>query len=121
MTHNPGDLAHLLVDEIFVAVLDVEVSLDFSDLHALFENQSVVGQLLSPPSFSLLQQAHQLAGLFQLNPQLLQLLCHLSISTPSLPRLPYFAPPKADIGIRIISLQIGLKFQRRHQAAVAAV
>ena len=107
-----GDSFDLLIDEdVFIAflVLIRKIQLDLPQIGPLLENLSLYGKLFSLSYLSLPDHSHDFSRLFELLPELLELLGAMSISATSLPNLPDLSSSKADIGVSIVGIRACLE------------
>ena len=107
LLNSSGSCIYLLIDEdVFIALLVLirKVQLDLPQISPLLEQLSFDGKLLFLYHFSLPDHGHDFSRLLKLLPELLELLCAMSISATSLPNLSDFSSSKADIRIGIVSI-----------------
>lgn len=113
------DGTHLLVDEeIFVVVFDVELPRNLLQPAPLLEDLLLQCDLVASQQLSSPDLRHQIASLLELLSQLLQLLCHLGISTARLAGLTDLATSEAHVWIVVVRLKIHLELEIGDQRAV---
>jgi hypothetical protein len=103
--------AYLLVDEVFIIVLDVELALHLLDLSTLLEELSLHGQHFPPSNFALAHQSNELASIFQLFAKTSKLFGTLRISTTSLADLANLASTETDKWITVVGVLASLELR----------
>lgn len=110
--HSHQCLSYLLVNQnirVTFLVLIWKIPLNLPEAASLFEELPFYSQLLSSTELSRLDHRYELSGLFELSPELAELLNTLSISTSGFADLPDLPSPKTDIWIAVICVYPSLE------------
>ena len=101
--HNRREPAsYLLVDEIFVIILDTQFPLHILDFRALLENFPLGRNQVFPHQFTLSNHSEQLSGIFQFLSETPEFFGTLEITATSLAHLSNLAPTEAYIRVPIV-------------------
>src|SRR5947207_15954832 len=103
--------SYLLVDEVFIIILDTKFPLRLLNFSSLNKYLSLCDKYFLPCQFTLSHHGNQLPCIFELFPESPQFLSALRVPTASLANLPNLASSEAHIRISIIRILASLELQ----------